>query len=63
MKDLKKIALFVLIVLSVLGIVGAIGSLYYCDVESSNLFATALIPVAAVYFRLLWPIVKRNLLE
>lgn len=58
METIKKIGLLFLAFFSFVCIVGGIGTLYYCQVESSNLFATGLIPVGAIYFYLLWPTLK-----
>lgn len=60
METIKKIGLLFLAFFSFVCIVGGIGTLYYCQVESSNLFATGLIPVGAIYFYLLWPTLKNN---
>ena len=61
METIKKIGLLFLAFFSFVCIVGGIGALYYCQVESSNLFATGLIPVGAIYFYLLWPTLKKYL--
>lgn len=61
METIKKIGLLFLAFFSFVCIVGGIGTLYYCQVESSNLFATGLIPVGAIYFYLLWPTLKKYL--
>ena len=61
METIKKIGLLFLAFFSFVCIVGGIGTLYYCQVESSNLFATVLIPVGAIYFYLLWPTLKKYL--
>lgn len=59
MKDIKKVAFFLFAFFSFVCIAGGIGTLYYCDVESSDVFATGLIPVGVIYFRLLWPALKK----
>lgn len=63
MKDLKKALFFIWCIVSFVGLVGGIGTLYYCDVESSDLFASLLIPAAAGLGVLAAPHFKRILLE
>lgn len=59
METVKKIGLFFFAFFSFVCLAGGIGTLYYCDVESSDFFASGLIPVAAIYFYRLWPTLRK----
>lgn len=58
---MKKALLFMWAFFSVVFILGSIGTLYYCDVESSNFFATGLILVGGYYGYNMWQKLKEIL--
>lgn len=51
---MKKALVFFLAFFSVVCIIGSIGTLYYCDVPSSNFFATGMIPIGGVFIYHAW---------
>lgn len=59
MENLKKIGTFICIAVLFVCYVGGVGTLYYCDIESSNFFATGILALGVGFGYLAYPIVKK----